>query len=86
MVAIRDRLDWNLKVAHPVKPGNSITSGADFSDLLRLFNAGRVGYLVVGGYAVVQYAEPRFTADLDLWTGTDSRNARAVYEQARTRP
>ena len=53
---------------------------SDFSDLLRLFNAGRVRYLVVGGYAVVQYAEPRFTADLDLWTSTDSRNARAVYE------
>lgn len=30
---------------------------SDFSDLLRLFNAGRVRYLVVGGYAVVQYAE-----------------------------
>ena len=53
---------------------------SDFSDLLRLFNAGRVRYLVVGGYAVVQYAEPRFTADLDLWTGIDSRNAHAVYE------
>ena len=53
---------------------------SDFSDLLRLFNAGRVRYLVVGGYAVVQYAEPRFTADLGLWTSTDSRNARAVYE------
>lgn len=53
---------------------------SDFSDLLRLFNVGRVRYLVVGGYAVVQYAEPRFTADLDLWTDTDSRNARAVYE------
>ena len=51
---------------------------SDFSDPLRLFNAGRVRYLVVGGYAVVQYAEPRFTADLGLWTSTDSRNARAV--------
>ena len=56
---------------------------SDFSDLLRLFNVGGVRYLVVGGYAVVQYAEPRFTADLDLWTDTDSRNARAVYEALR---
>ena len=39
---------------------------SDFSDLLRLFNVNRVRYLVVGGYAVVQYAEPRFTNDLDL--------------------
>ena len=29
MVAIRDRLDWNLEVAHPVTPGDYITSGAD---------------------------------------------------------
>ena len=53
---------------------------SDFSELLRLFNAGKVRYLIVGGYAVVQYTEPRFTADLDdVWTGTDARNARAVY-------
>ena len=32
---------------------------------------------------MVQYAEPRFTADLDLWTGIDSRNAHAVYEALR---
>ena len=56
---------------------------SDFSELLRLFNASRVRYLIVGGYAVVQYTEPRFTADLDVWTGTDSRNARAVYEALR---
>ena len=29
MVAIRDRLDWNLEVAHPVTPGAYITRGAD---------------------------------------------------------
>ena len=58
-------------------------ANSDFSDLLRLFNAGRVRYLVVGGFAVIQYAEPRFTADLDLWVGTDPRNAGAVYEALR---
>ena len=56
---------------------------SDFSDLLRSFNAGRVRYLVIGGFAVIQYAEPRFTADLDLWVGTGSRNAEAVYEALR---
>jgi len=34
---------------------------SDFSDLLRLLDANGVRYLVVGGYAVVQYAEPRYT-------------------------
>ena len=29
MVAIRDRLEWNLKVAHPATPGDYITSGVD---------------------------------------------------------
>ena len=58
-------------------------ANSDFSDLLRLFNAGRVRYLVIGGFAVIQYAEPRFTADLDLWVGTDPRNAGAVYEALR---
>jgi hypothetical protein len=36
---------------------------SDFSDLLKLFNANEVRYLVIGGYAVIQYAEPRFTKD-----------------------
>ena len=58
-------------------------ANSDFSDLLRLFNAGRVRYLVIGGFAVIQYAEPRFTADLDLWVGTDPRNAGAVHEALR---
>jgi len=53
---------------------------SDFSDLLRIFNANHVRYLVIGGYAVVQYAEPRFTKDLDLWISTDSANAEAVYK------
>ena len=56
---------------------------SDFSDLLRLFNAERVRYLVIGGYAVIQYAEPRFTADLDLWISTDPANAGAVYRALR---
>ena len=56
---------------------------ADFSDLLRIFNARKVKYLVIGGYAVVQYAEPRFTKDLDVVVGTDSVNAEAVYSALR---
>ena len=52
---------------------------SDFSDLLRIFNDNNVRYLVIGGYAVVQYAEPRFTKDLDIWISTDSTNAQSVY-------
>ena len=35
--------------------------------------------MVIGGYAVVQYAEPRFTKDLDVLISTDTSNAEAVY-------
>ena len=56
---------------------------SDFSDLLRIFNANHVKYLVIGGYAVVQYAEPRFTKDLDLWISTNTTNAEAVYKSLR---
>ncbi len=52
---------------------------SDFSDLLRLFNDNGVRYLVTGGYAFILFAEPRYTRNLDLWIGTDTRNAAAVY-------
>lgn len=56
---------------------------SDFSDLLQIFNDHNVRYMVIGGYAVVQYAEPRFTKDLDLLIGTDTANAEAVYSALR---
>jgi predicted nucleotidyltransferase len=56
---------------------------SDFSDLLRLFNANQVKYLVIGGYALIQYAEPRYTKDLDLWINADASNAQAVYRALR---
>jgi|YNPNPStandDraft_1061719.scaffolds.fasta_scaffold08648_1 predicted nucleotidyltransferase len=56
---------------------------SDFSDLLRLFNDNQVKYLVIGGYALIQYAEPRYTKDLDIWISTDTENARAVYRALR---
>ena len=52
---------------------------SDFSDLLRIFNDHNVRYMVIGGYAVVQYAEPRFTKDLDVLISTDTKNSEAVY-------
>jgi len=56
---------------------------SDFSDLLRIFNVNGVKYLVIGGYAVIQYAEPRYTKDLDVWISTDESNAEAVYKSLR---
>jgi hypothetical protein len=56
---------------------------SDFSDLLRIFNGHNVKYMVVGGYAVVQYAEPRYTKDLDVLIATNEENAKAVYSALR---
>jgi hypothetical protein len=53
---------------------------SDFSDLLRLFNVNQARYLVIGGYAMIQYAEPRYTKDLDIWISTDATNAKAIYK------
>lgn len=44
---------------------------SDFRELLQLFNACDVHYLIVGGYAFMEYAEPRYTKDLDLWVQAD---------------
>ena len=59
---------------------------SDFKDLLNLFNAYRVKYLIIGGYAVIKYTEPRYTKDLDLWIRADAKNASAVFQALRPTP
>jgi hypothetical protein len=51
----------------------------DFKELLSILAKHRVRYLVVSGYAVMKYTEPRFTKDLDLWIATDEENSEAVF-------
>jgi hypothetical protein len=48
---------------------------ADFREFLRLLNAHRVEYLLIGGYAVGYYGYPRATADMDVWVAVDPANA-----------
>lgn len=51
----------------------------DFKELLNIFNQNEVRYLIVGGYAVMKYTEPRFTKDLDIWVEASPENARNVF-------
>jgi hypothetical protein len=51
----------------------------DFKELLSIFNAQKVKYLIVGGYAVSFHAQPRATNDIDLLIKPDAENAKAVY-------
>jgi hypothetical protein len=51
----------------------------DHKDLLSAFHARGVRYLIVGGYAVIFHAQPRFTRDIDLFIKADPANAQAIY-------
>lgn len=51
----------------------------EYKDLLSAFHAHGVRYLIVGGYAVILHAQPRFTKDIDVFIRPDPANARATY-------
>ena len=51
----------------------------EFSELLSTFNDHEVKYLIVGGFAVMKYSEPRYTKDLDIWVEASSENASKVF-------
>jgi hypothetical protein len=50
----------------------------DFRDLLALFNAHGVDYIVVGAHALAFHGAPRFTGDIDILVRPDAANARRV--------
>jgi hypothetical protein len=52
----------------------------DYKDLLSAFHAHGVKYLIVGGYAVIFHAQPRFTKDIDFFIKADAANAQATYD------
>jgi hypothetical protein len=52
----------------------------DFRELLALFNANQVDYMVIGGYALAFHGAPRFTADLDIFVKPDPENARRIIQ------
>lgn len=51
---------------------------SDFKELLQAFANAGVEYLIVGGYAVMHYSQPRYTKDLDLWLNPTLANAQRV--------
>lgn len=48
---------------------------SDFAALLSRLAKYRVRYLVVGGYAVIHYCEPRYTKDIDIFVEASAHNA-----------
>jgi hypothetical protein len=47
-------------------------------ELLQLLNEFEVEYLIVGGFAVMKYGEPRYTKDLDVWVHNSPQNSLRV--------
>ena len=76
------RAAWELvEMYHRARARTRMNS--DFRDLLRIFNAGKVRYLVVGEYAVMKCTEPRYTKDLDLWIDATPRTPRRCSKGSR---
>lgn len=51
----------------------------DFKELLKILEKYKIRYLIVGGYAVMKYSEPRFTKDIDVFIATDRENSKNIY-------
>ncbi len=56
----------------------------DFTDILSAFIAGRVKFLVVGGYAMAFHGYVRATGDIDLWILCSDENAMRVWRALQT--
>lgn len=54
-------------------------ASSDFRDIVRALSSERVRFLVVGGMAVVEHTEPRYTKDLDLWIEPSVENAERAH-------
>jgi predicted nucleotidyltransferase len=50
-----------------------------YRELLQALNELEIEYLIVGGYAVMKYTEPRYTKDLDLWVHNSPENSKRLY-------
>lgn len=51
----------------------------DWIELLQLLRKNNAKYLVIDGYAVMHYAEPRYTKDLDILVGASEENSQNVF-------
>jgi len=47
----------------------------DFKEFLKLLNAHKVEYLLIGGYAVGYHGYPQATVDMDIWIAMHPVNA-----------
>lgn len=51
---------------------------SDFKEFLKLLNAHKVEYLLIGGYAVGYHGYPRATVDMDIWIAMNPANSQKI--------
>ena len=52
----------------------------DFKEFIELLNKHNVKYLLVEGYAVSYYSQPKLTQDIDIWVESSNQNAKKILE------
>ena len=52
----------------------------DFKELLALFNAHQVEYIIVGAHALAHHGAPRYTGDLDILVHPEVENANRILK------
>jgi hypothetical protein len=50
----------------------------DYKELLKLLNAHKAEFVIVGAYALAFHGVPRFTGDMDILVKPDSKNAEKI--------
>ena len=55
----------------------------DFKEFLKLLNANKVDYLVIGGYAVNYHGYSRATVDIDVWVAVNLENSERLARAVR---
>jgi len=50
----------------------------DFKELLKLLNAHKAEFIIVGAYALAFHGVPRFTGDIDIFVKPDPENAKKI--------
>ena len=57
---------------------NAMEAQNDYRELLALFNAHDVDYIIVGAYALAHHGAPRYTGDLDILVRPDAENGQHI--------
>ena len=52
----------------------------DFKEFIALLNENKVKYLIVGGFAIAYYVEPRYTKDIDILVEASEENSKKIID------